>query len=378
MSSDLFVRLSKYPPTKEMTPLENFFTELVGYLLEREPAACQDFLQIALGNQAKDFRAQRVMTQEPTQSKNPNLSGLYLDLVLRSDKSELIVENKVDSKLGRDQLLSYLDYASERPDACVVVASRDHNEVVEQKGLKDHPRFAGEILWWEVADRWSKGKACSNRFLVDSLLEFMEVREMGALKPYKIEEMAAPGLWHEFDRKTQKILHRLSKKIPRPDWARGENYKSQGVYSGGKVGAHAYNGLLWYMPYDRDKPSAAYSNFWYFVGFSFGGLEWFLPLHEKGQPECIAFVGVWRPENEKVRGFMVEEAKRLSSGLSAPAFQVGDSENRKGVFLFRRRQLKDFLDETDQPAAILNFLEESHKGLEPAVPRVQERFRQGT
>ena len=60
------------------------------------------------------------------------------------------------------------------------------------------------------------------------------------------------------------------------------------------------------------------------------------------------------------------------------AFQLGDSENRKGVFLFRRRQLKDFLDETDQPAAILNFLEECHKKLEPVVPKIHEHYRQWT
>jgi hypothetical protein len=378
MSNDLFVRLSKYPPTKEMTPLENFFTELVGYLLDAESAACQDFLQVVLGNQAKDFRAQRVMTQQPTQSKSPNLTGLYPDLVLRSDKSELIVENKVDSKLGRDQLRNYLDYANERPDARVVVASRYHNEIVEDKEFKDDPRFLGEILWWEVADRWSKGKAYSNQFLVDSVLEFMEVREMGALKPYQIEEMAAPALWEEFFKKTNAILERLFKKIPQPDWAKAGKLKSEGPYADGEVGMHAYNGLLWYRPYSPAKGSAGESEFWYFVGFRYGGLEWLLPLQEKGEPECIAFVGVWWPENEKVRGFMVEEAKRLSTTLSAPAFQVGDSENRKGVFLFRRRQLKDFLDHTDQPAGILNFLEESHKKLEPVVPKIHERYRQAT
>ena len=44
MANDLFVRLSKYRPTEEMTPLENFFTELVGHFLELEAAARQDSL----------------------------------------------------------------------------------------------------------------------------------------------------------------------------------------------------------------------------------------------------------------------------------------------------------------------------------------------
>jgi hypothetical protein len=74
---------------------------------------------------------------------------------------------------------------------------------------------------------------------------------------------------------------------------------------------------------------------------------------------------------------MFEEAKRLSTGISASAFEVDYSCDRGGVFLFRRKQLRDFLDETDQAAAILNFLEQSHKQLEPAVPKIHEHYRQG-
>ena len=44
MSNDLFVRLSNYPPTEEMTPLEDFFTELVGHFLVQDPAAREDSL----------------------------------------------------------------------------------------------------------------------------------------------------------------------------------------------------------------------------------------------------------------------------------------------------------------------------------------------
>jgi hypothetical protein len=257
MQNDLFVRLSKYPPTKEVTPLENFFNELVGYFLEQEPAACQDFLEAILGSDSKDFVVQEVATQEPTESKNPKLSGLYLDLVLRSTDSELFIENKLGSELGHDQLLNYLNYASERPGARVVVVSRDHNEIVEQASFKGHSRFVGdgEVLWWEVADRWSKGKTYSNQFLVESVPRFMEAKQMGPLEPYRMEKMAAPELWNNFSDKTGKILHRLSKKIRQPDWAKGGKFRSKGVYHGGEAGMHAYNGLLWYFPYSPAKAS---------------------------------------------------------------------------------------------------------------------------
>lgn len=75
---------------------------------------------------------------------------------------------------------------------------------------------------------------------------------------------------------------------------------------------------------------------------------------------------------------MAEEAKRLSTGLNAPTFQVDVSENGEGAFLFRRKLLKDFIKETDQAAAIINFLEQSHNELEAVVPRIYKHYRQGT
>ena len=379
MSHDLFVRLSKYRPTERITPLENFFTELVRYFLAQEPAACREFLEVVLGNEAENFRLQKVESQELTKSKNTNLTGLFLDLVLHSDKSELIIENKVDSELGKDQLLNYLNYASERADRRVVVVSRDHNEIVEQAPFKGHSQFVGdgEVLWWEIADRWSKGKAHSNQFLVDSVLRFMEANQMGPLEPYQMEDMATSRLWNSFIDKTGKIVDRLSKRIRQPDWAMGGKFKWEGVFPKRKVGLQVQNGLLWYIPYSPANATPVGSEFWYFVGFRFGNYGWFPPALEEGQPECVVSIDVWPPEPERVGKLMLDEAERLNSALTAPAFKIGYSENR-GVSLFLRRQLKDFLDETDQPAAILDFLEKSHEKLWPVVPKIHEHYRPET
>ena len=294
--------------------------------------------------------------------------------MLRSGGLELIVENKVDDKLEEKQLRQYLDYAQQRPNAHIVVASRDHNPVVEKYILNPQfPQFKGEILWWQIADRWNKRKAdFSKRCLVDGILEFMKEHRMGAFEPFLQEELISPNLCRSFMEKTDKILDRLHK-VVQPEWPHSEKYKANGVFSGGKVGVFAFNGLLWSSPANT---GAGQADFWYFVGFRYGSLEGLLPLLEASQPECIAFVGAWPPE--RVRELMAEEAKQLSAGLSAPAFEVDDSENGVGVFLFRRRQLKDFIEESDQAAAILGFLEQSHKKLEPVVPKIHEQHRLGT
>jgi hypothetical protein len=152
MPYDLFVRLARHAPTPGKTSIENFFTKLIGYVLEREEAAREEFLDAILGRSGKGFR---VRTQVMTQSANADLSGLYLDLVLFSDEEELFVENKVGDELGERQLGNYLKYASERGNAHVVVASRAHNPIVDKYAGRD-PQFIGEMLWWKLADRWRK------------------------------------------------------------------------------------------------------------------------------------------------------------------------------------------------------------------------------
>jgi hypothetical protein len=44
------MRLAHYVPTPGNTPVESFFTELIGHLLEQDKAAKEEYLRIVLGN----------------------------------------------------------------------------------------------------------------------------------------------------------------------------------------------------------------------------------------------------------------------------------------------------------------------------------------
>jgi hypothetical protein len=84
----------------------------------------------------------------------------------------------------------------------------------------------------------------------------------------------------------------------------------------------------------------------------------------------------WR--RDTAREILGKNKEALNCDLSEPLFDLGEPQKYRGLFLFRRKPLKDFIKETDQAAAILNFLEESHKKLEPVVPEIHEHCRQGT
>ncbi len=81
-----------------------------------------------------------------------------------------------------------------------------------------------------------------------------------------------------------------------------------------------------------------------------------------------------------MRSYLVSEAKRLNADVSSgrPAFEVGDSPDRKAVFLFRRCSLKDFVQCEDQASAVLEFFDESHRIADRAVLRIHEQLRQST
>lgn len=270
MSNDLFVRLSKYAPRAGKSAIENFFTELVGHLLAQEDAARQEFLWFLPSNLADSLRDAQVTTQYSTESRNIDLAHLRPDLVLRSGGLELIVENKVDDKLEEKQLRQYLDYAQERRHAYVVVASRAHNPTVEKfQHNPQFPRFEGEILWWQVADRWSKRRTdFSDKYLIEGVLEFMEENQMGAFEPFQQKEISAPNLWRAFVKKRDQLLSRLSMKIGQATLLEACGLRSRGVYPDGETaGALSRKGLVWFSPRDGN---AGKADFWYSLGFIYG------------------------------------------------------------------------------------------------------------
>jgi hypothetical protein len=386
MPNDLFVRLASYAPREGKTFIENFFTELVGHLLAHEDAARQEFLEVALGREeARNFQAPEVKTQVTLESRNAGLEHRRPDLELVSDTESLFVENKVDAPLPEDQLRAYLRYADERGNGRLVVATKRHNPIVD-KFKKETPALR-EIYWWEVADRWDeKRQTFKNQYLIENVLEFMEHYDMGPVRPFQGEDIGSPEPGDAFHEKAEKTLVRLRNRIQEAKWPSATELSLADVYprydGRGHKNYKSYKGLVRYgLPATADTPKDAY--FWYFLGFRFGPPhEWFMPLADEKQPECIAFVAGWgdRKSPTGLKELMVGEAKELNARAAPPPFQVEGSQNQIGLFLFRRRQLREFLavQEADRIRAVMNFFEDSHNLLEGSVPRIHEHLRHGT
>jgi len=89
--------------------------------------------------------------------------------------------------------------------------------------------------------------------------------------------------------------------------------------------------------------------------------DWYLALDQEGEPECVAFVGFWPNDIDQF------EAQMLGVCEALPDFAIGYSQNQRGMFLVRRRPLRNFLRSPDQRSAILDFLMESHRQVVESV-----------
>jgi hypothetical protein len=86
------------------------------------------------------------------------------------------------------------------------------------------------------------------------------------------------------------------------------------------------------------------------------------------------FVGAW--DTREIREDFATRLEQLNAGLGGPIFQVAESKDQNGIFLCRRRALKDFLNSENQPAAILDFFQKSHGLLSKLVPWAYSRHQE--
>lgn len=376
MSNDLFIQLEKYGSSKDRTQTENFLTELVAHVLRKEPVAREEYITLVAGEWAKVFSkgSAEVKTQVTTQSVEPRLSGLRLDLLLTCGDSELIVENKVGDELTEGQLHNYLDYASEGNNRRVAVVSRVHQATVDS--FRDHPNWLKETLWREIAEKWArKRNEFSSPWLIDAMLEFMRRYDMGPIEPFTEEDVKVPELWRKFVAKKEQILSRVSTEIVQPEWAARGQLQRRGVYPPTySQKALDYQGVLCC---GLNCANADSCTFWYFLGFLYKQLSWMPPFGL--EPECLALLGIWVDPQRKqpIRELLVDAAekinRRLDHGAGDSICRILESENN-GVFLCRQKSLSTFTDFPDQTSAILKFFADSHNAIKDEVSGIRTRY----
>jgi hypothetical protein len=356
--NDLFVRLSKYKPSEDRISLENFLTELVAYVIREEPAALREFLALI----SEDLPASEAWKIETQQS----VSGFFIDLLLRTKTHFLIVENKVDSDLGKEQLNNYLQVSRDHPGGRVAVFAKTLQREAFQCG---DPLFLRQVLWSDLAERWRKLKALNDRRLMDNVLKFMEANNMGPWDPFQPAEIESPEHFRNLEAKLQSLTGEIDRQVVADPFASVPNVTRRPppfttIRSG-------YQGIGW-APKGENPASASY---WYFLGFNYGRQPaWAIETQNEGEAEVLVFAAMW-PGREKLEGLR-EVVRKTCGSLLAAGFELQHSKDMRGLAIIRRRSLRDFLHEADQRKAVVNFILESHRLVlnSDALPSIYDSF----
>ncbi len=172
-------RLFKYQATEGRSPQEDFFTEALAGVLEAHPQMVADFAKWLTG---REFKSADVATQKGVSGGN------RLDMWLKAqdddDRNHLIVlENKLGSKEGRDQLRRYECYLARQKAESRTLVYLSMHERSDFQPSTNSVSFLNRH-WFEVYN-WLKdqirvggdGEARAN-VLIGELLRLMEAWDM--------------------------------------------------------------------------------------------------------------------------------------------------------------------------------------------------------
>ena len=355
--NDLLVRLAKYKPSEDRIALENFLTELVAYVIHEEPTALREFLAL-ISEELLDSEKWTIETQR-------SIDGYFIDLLLEAKGHFLIVENKIDASLSKEQLNNYLRISRKYPSGRMALMTK----ILQPEAVQcSDPLFLRQVRWSELAERWenlgSRNSLNDNR-LMDNVLQFMKENGMGPWYNLEVAEIEAPGHFRKLDEKLRDLadeIHRAAVDpfANDPDFTRHPPFLLSGYY-----------GIGWSPTKQGGFPKA---NFRYFLGFAYGFQpDWLFEHQKEGEAEALIYAVMW-PGPEKLDRLR-DALRKTCVSLFANGFKLLHSKDMKGLAVTTRRSLRDFPDEVGQRKAIIHFILESHQQITAALPLIYNSFR---
>ncbi len=280
--SNLFERIERYDG-------ENFTTEILAYILEKDHGVKNAFLDLLLSRQPrncrprlrKDLRSCEIETQQFFGPERP-------DMTITSKTGAMVfVEIKTQAQEGDGQIKRYLKYGH-----VAYLTPRGHGEPDLDGADTSKYKYLGQFSWDEVCSV-IEGHDPDN-ILHKEFLEYLEARHMGPLKPISEDDVRASLHAPDAIRKFQALVEAVRKGIE-PDWVRelGKNVGGKKADWGLATGDLPY---WWFRPRDWAKRG--------------GGLYLSIGVYvEKGAQDGPCFyVGLWT-ERRKFGGKLEADGK---------------------------------------------------------------------
>lgn len=382
MKSNLFYSLFKYRSTIDRDPLEDYFTELLGFLFNNDSELAAEWVNhVTKGTAQPDSRSMKVFTQFSLGKFGR--ADLVFHWVENDITNSLIMEHKIGSSVGergreasgeiKTQVANYLCYQMERG------APKDHRVAIFKASpltlfrYRHHsdPYFLGEFTWdslYKFLVRFVKSKSKTTsggvtQFICKQILAFMRRYNM-TFENFTVQELASLSPYKEFREKRNKLAERIimAFKAPPKDIKKVLGFASQ-VWGEDKVGRHY--GLILHSKKKRDE-----SHIWVHIGFSMLSEEerWWtqywpqITLKDQGIPD-IQVMLVLYPEDENGENVKRSYGNILEKLNAHLPKDLGFGERfemivtKKSLCLLFRKPLSDFLRCEDQESEVIKFLE---------------------
>lgn len=193
-NESVFSALSTYSPQPLMNPKENYLTELLAWIINYIDVFGERFsdtlikmgkLEATINNEGEFEQNIEAVTQQ-------YVSGGYIDMLLYDNRHKIafICEHKINSALGENQILKYMDRTNELQQGYtyipVLLAKRNNIEYSRQAMIR--------LAWREITQMAIDSLKDDNylltekdQFILEQFISFMNVEGLGVTESIKDE-----------------------------------------------------------------------------------------------------------------------------------------------------------------------------------------------
>lgn len=204
----LFTNLVKYSQNPEKQSFENFVTEILGFLINKDNRFKQSFLKLLLTRKTQYNKFQKCTceTQQP-------FNNYRVDLVLSNNTGEkILIEIKTTSKetyifqKGRGWRPQIKRYLSLKKGHVAYLTTRD----IPHPDIDSSDMYFGHYYFEDLYKSLKRRKLCE---IGEQFKEFMEENNMTPPKPFSKKEVKNAKFAFEFARKCENTLDEVKKEI---------------------------------------------------------------------------------------------------------------------------------------------------------------------
>lgn len=374
--ANLFQSLFKYRPRPYRSPLEDYTTEIIGYLLIKDKKLLEEYLSKILYRRGGQVSVEnyKIETQYTTES------GRFIDLAIfwttNLQYHSLFVEHKVWSApwQGEDeneefltQIDEYCKYQETRGSERNYVALVTVYPVRQfSKSENNFCCYLGNFTWGDIADlirehiTSDKNESMLNE-LQNQFLNFLRSQKMAGFNDFKLDELAAISKFENFNSKRNSVaeliqrLHFLSE-----EGFSKFNLKKYPIK--GDIEMEDIYGVI-YHDANTNNPKGISENSMVWVLFGLYNVpehdKWYpISLYPKDLiPDVSCSVFLWFNT--------IDQKNEFENRISSLSIEEFSSEKHADgevnyIALMNRKSLVEFIPLENQEAALIEFIENGY------------------